>query len=130
MNDVYEKIDDNNSNRKILIVVDDMITVIMSNKKFQAIISSHKLFIRCKKLNISLVFVTQSYFSVPKDARLNSRHYLIMRINNKRKLQNIAKNHSTIKILIIKISERFKESVQKNCIIFSQSIQNYQQAIL
>ena len=50
------------------------------------------MFIRCRKLNISLVFITQSYFSVPKDARLNSTH-LIMKINNKRELQNIAINH-------------------------------------
>ena len=52
------------------------------------------MFIRCRKLNISLVFITQSYFSVPKDVRLNSTHYLIMKINNKRELQNIAINHS------------------------------------
>ena len=64
----------------------------MNNKKFQAIIK--ELFIRCRKLNISLVFVTQSYFSVPKDARLNSTHYLIMKINNRKELQNIAINHS------------------------------------
>ena len=65
---------------------------IMANKKFQAIIK--ELFIRCRKINISLVFIIQSYFSVPKDVRLNSTHYFIMKINNKRKLQNIAINHS------------------------------------
>ena len=94
MNDVYENIHDYNSSRKrkILIVFDDMITDIMTNKRFQAIIK--ELFIRCRKLNISLVFLTQSYFSVPKDVRLNSAHYLIMKINNKRELQNIAINHS------------------------------------
>ena len=70
--------------------VDDMIADIMSNKKFQAIIK--ELFIRCRKLNISLVFITQSYFSVPKDVRLNSTHYLIMKINNRKELQNIAIN--------------------------------------
>ena len=64
----------------------------MSNKTFQAIIK--ELFITCRKLNISHVFVTQSYFSVPKDVRLNSAHYLIMKINNRKKLQNIAINHS------------------------------------
>ena len=64
----------------------------MSNKKFQAIIK--ELFIRCRKLNISLVFIPQSYFSFPKDVRLNSTHYLIMKINNKTELQNIAINHS------------------------------------
>ena len=69
-----------------------MIADTMKNKQFQAIIK--KLFIRCRKLNNSLVFITQSYFSVPKDVRLNSTHYLIMKINNKRELQNIAINHS------------------------------------
>ena len=94
MDDVYENIDDYNPTRKrkILIVFDDMIADIMTNKKFQSIIK--ELFIRCRKLNISLVFITQSYFSVPKDLRLNSTHYLIMKINNKRELQNIANNHS------------------------------------
>ena len=94
MDDVYHNIDDYNPSRqiKILIVFDDMIAEIMANKNFQAVIK--ELFIRCRKLNISLVFITQSYFSVPKDVRLNSTHYLIMKINNKRELQNIAINHS------------------------------------
>ena len=93
MSDVYENIEKYNPNRKrkILIVFDDMIANVMSNKKFQAIIK--ELFIRCRKLNISLVFITQSYFSVPKDVRLNSTHYLIMKINNRKELQNIALNH-------------------------------------
>ena len=52
------------------------------------------MFIRCRKLNISLVFITQSYFSVPKNVRLNLTHHLIMKINNKRDLQNISINHS------------------------------------
>ena len=69
-----------------------MIADIMTNKKFQAIIN--ELFIRCRKITISLVFITESYFSVPKDVRLNSTHYFIMNINNKRELQNIAINHS------------------------------------
>ena len=94
MDDVYENINDYNPirKRKKLIVFDDMIADIMTNKRFQAIIK--ELFIRCRKLNISLVFITQSYFSVPKDVRLNSTHYLIMKINNKKELQNIAINHS------------------------------------
>ena len=69
-----------------------MIADIMSNTKFQVIIK--ELFIRCRKLNISVVFITQSYISVPKDVRLNSTHYLIMKINNRKELQNIAINHS------------------------------------
>ena len=80
MDDVYENINDYNpiSNRKKFIVFDDMIADIMTNKRFQTIIK--ELFTRCRQLNISIVFVTQSYFSVPKDARLNSTHYLIMKI--------------------------------------------------
>ena len=83
MDDVYENIDDYNPTRKrkILIVFDEMMADIMTNKEFQAII--RELFIRCRKLNVSLVFITQSYFTVPKDVRLNSRHYLIMKINSK-----------------------------------------------
>ena len=93
MGDVFENIDDYNQSRKIkkLIVFNEMIADIMTNKKFQAIIKI--LFIRCRKLNISLVFIPQSYFSVPKDVRLNSTHYLIMKISNKRELQNIVINH-------------------------------------
>ena len=94
MDDVYENIDNYNPKRKrkVLIVFDDMIADIMTNKKFQSIIK--ELFIRCRKINISLVFITQSYFSVPKNVRLNSTHYFIMKINIKRELQNIAINHS------------------------------------
>ena len=84
-NDVYANIDDYKPKikREILILFDDMIADFMANKKFQSIIEIIHLFIRCRKLNISLVFITQSYFSVPKDVRLNSTHYLIMRINNR-----------------------------------------------
>ena len=87
MDDVYNNIDDYNPKRKrkILIVFDGMIADIMTNKRFQAIIK--ELFIRCRKLNISPIFITQSYFKTPKDARLNSTHYLIMKIHNKRDLQ-------------------------------------------
>ena len=94
MDDVYENIDDfsPSGKRKKLIIFDDMIADIMTNRRFTAIVK--ELFITCRKLNISLVFIKQSYFSVPKDVRLNSTHYLIMKINNRRELQNIAINHS------------------------------------
>ena len=94
MDHVYKNTDDYNLIRKIkiLIVFDDTIADIMTNSKFQAIIK--ELLIRCRKLNISLVFITQSYFSVRKDVRLNSIHYLIMKINKKEELQNIAISHS------------------------------------
>ena len=52
------------------------------------------MFIRCRKLNISLVFITQSYFSVPKDVRLNTAHYFIMKINNRIEFKNIATDYS------------------------------------
>ena len=78
--------------KKNLIVFDDINTEIMSNKKFHAIIKD--LFISCKKLHISVVFISQSYFSVPKDVRSSTTHLFIMNINNKRKLQNIAINNS------------------------------------
>ena len=76
----------------------------MSDKKVQQILKD--LFIRCRKLNISRCFLTQSYFSVPKDVRLNCTHYILFRLNNKRELQNIAINHSSdidYKDFIIKI---------------------------
>ena len=69
-----------------------MIADIKSKEKFQAIIEG--LLIRCRKLNISLAFITESYFSVPKDVRLNSTHYLIMKINNRKELQNVTIDHS------------------------------------
>ena len=94
MNDLYKNIDNYNLNkkRKMLIVFDDMIVDIMTNKNFQSIIED--LFIRCRKSNISLVFIIQSYFSVPKVVRLNLTHYLFMKINNRKELKNIAINHS------------------------------------
>ena len=63
------------------------------NKKLNSIVT--ELFIRGRKLNISLVFITQSYFKVPKDVRLNTSHFFIAKIPNKRELQQIAINHSS-----------------------------------
>ena len=65
-----------------------------------------ELFTRYKKLNISLLFITQSYFSVLKDVRLNSTRYLIMKINNRRKLQDIAIDHSADKDFMNKMYKR------------------------
>ena len=70
--------------KKVLIAFDAIIENIITNKKFLAIIK--ELLIRCRKLNSSLAFITQSYFSVPKDVRVYSTHYLIRKINNKREL--------------------------------------------
>ena len=95
MHNIYKKIEEYNPNkkRKILIVFDDMIADMFSNKQFNPIVS--ELLISERKLNISLVFITQSYFAVPKNIRLNSTHYFFMKIPNKRELQEIAFNHSS-----------------------------------
>ena len=89
MKDVYKDADEK---LKILIVFDDMIADIINNKKLNSIVT--ELFIRGRKLNISLVFITQSYFKVPKDVRLNTTHFFITKIPNKRELQQIALNYS------------------------------------
>ena len=93
--DVYKNIEDYNpiKKRKILTVFDDMIADMISNNKLNPLVT--ELFIRGRKLNISIVFITQSYFKVPKDVRLNSTHFFIMKIPNKRELQQIALNHSS-----------------------------------
>ena len=82
-----------NKSRKVLIVFDDMIADVINNKKLNPIVT--ELFIRSRKLNISAVFIKQSYFKVPKDVRLNSTHFLIMKTLIKRELQQIAFNHSS-----------------------------------
>ena len=86
MRDVYKNIEDYNlgRERKIVIVFDDMIADMINNKKLNPIVT--ELFIRGRKLNISIVFIMQSYFKVPKDVRLNSTHFFIMKILNKREL--------------------------------------------
>ena len=75
----------------MLIVFDDIIADMIHNKKLNSKVT--ELFIRGRKLNISLVFITQSYFKVPKNVRLNTTHFFIMKIPNKRELQQIAINH-------------------------------------
>ena len=95
MQDVDENIDEYNIDKehKTLIIFDDMIADKIYNKKLDSIVT--ELFIRGRKLNISLVFITQSYFKVPKDVRLNTTYFFIMKISNKRELQQIALNHSS-----------------------------------
>ena len=95
MQDVYKNIEGYNlmKKRKILIVFDDMIADMINNNKLNPIVT--ELFIRGRKFNISIVFITQSYFKVTKDVRLNSAHFFIMKIPNKRELQQIALNHSS-----------------------------------
>ena len=92
---IYKNSDNYNLNKenKILIVFDDMIADMINNKKLNSVVT--ELFIRGRKLNISLIFITQSYFKVPKDVRNSSTHFFIMKIPNKRELQEIAINLSS-----------------------------------
>ena len=94
MQDVYKNIDEYNvdKNYKIWIVF-YMIAYMFNKKKLNSVIT--ELFIRGRKLNIFLVFITKSYFKVPKNVRLNSTHFFIIKISIERELQRIALNHSS-----------------------------------
>ena len=100
MQDVHKNIECNSIEEynpgkkcKVLIVFDDIISDMINNKRLNPIVT--ELSIRGRKLNISIVFITQSYFKVPKNVRLNSTHFFIMKIPNERELQQIALNHSS-----------------------------------
>ena len=102
MDDIYKDIEEHNPNnkRKILVVFDDMMADMLNNKKLNPIVT--ELFIKDRRLNISIVLITQSYFAVPKNIRLNSTHYFIMKIPNK---ENFNKLHLIIhQILTFKTS--------------------------
>ena len=94
MHNVYKNINYYNPNKenKILIVFDDMIADMIRNKKLDSVVTV--LFFRGRKLSIFLVFIMQSYFKLPKDVRLNTAHFFIAKIPNRRKIQEIARNHS------------------------------------
>ena len=95
MKDVYKNIEEYNFGKKpkVLIIFDDMIADIINNKKFNPVVT--ELFIRGRKLNISIVFIIKSYFNVPKNVGLNSTHFFIMKIPNKIELQKISFYHSS-----------------------------------
>ena len=95
MHNVYKNIDEYNLDKEheILIVFDDMIADMINNKKLNSIVT--KLLIRGRKLSISIVFIMQSYFKVTKDVRLNTTHFFLTKILNKRELQHTAQNHSS-----------------------------------
>ena len=113
MGDIYKNIKEYNPNKKskILIVFDNMIPDMLSNKKLSPIVT--ELFKRGRKLKVSLVYITQSCFAVPKDIRLNSMHYFIMKIPTSNKL------HPTIhQILTFKTLQIFIKNVPRNHIPF------------
>ena len=89
MCDVYKNIDEysHDKENKILIVFDHMIADLIHNKKLNSTVT--ELFIRGRKLNIFLVFITQSYFKVPKDFRLNTSHFFITKIPNKKNFNKL-----------------------------------------
>ena len=95
MQNVYKNIEEYNTDKepKLLLVLDDMFADMVNNKKTK--LNNNQTFIRDRKLNISIVFITQSYFKLPKDVGLNSTHFFIINIPNKRELQQIALNHSS-----------------------------------
>ena len=109
MHDAYRNINCFNLNKenKRLVVFDDMIADMINNKKLDSIVT--KLFIKRRKLNISLVLITQSYFKAPKDVRLNTTHFFTSKIPNKRELQQIAINHS------LDISTKDLENIYRKC---------------
>ena len=92
MQDLHKNFEEYNigKKRKMLIVLEDMIPDVINNKNLNSVVT--ELFIRSRKLNIYLFFITRSYFEVPKDVRLNSTHFFIMEVSNKRELQQIALN--------------------------------------
>ena len=96
MFDAYKNIDEYNvdKDRKILIVFDDMVADMIHNKKLNSVVT--ELLIRGRKLNIFLVFIIQSYFKVTKYLRLNTTHFFISKISNRRELHQIAINYSSV----------------------------------
>ena len=95
MDDIYKNIEECNPNKKcrILTVFDNIIADILNNKKINPIVT--ELSIRGRKLNISLVFITQPYFAVPKNIRLNHTHYFVIKSLNNQRLQQVVFNHSS-----------------------------------
>ena len=116
MDDIHKNIEEYNANkkRKILIVFEDMIADMISNKKLNPIVT--ELFIKGRKLNISLIFIIQSYFAVPKNIRLYSVHCFIMKIPNKQEPQQIAFNHSSD--INFKAFINLQKNVLQNYILF------------
>ena len=115
--DIYKNIEEHNlvKKRKVLIVFDDVIVDMINDKKLNPVVT--ELFIGGRKLNITIVFIIQSYSKVSKDIRLNSTHFFVMKIPNKRELQQIALSHSP-DFDFIKISLRSIKNVLQNRIIF------------
>ena len=116
MHDVYKNINYYNPDKenKILIVFDDMIADMIHNKKLNSIVT--ELFIRGRKLNISLAFITQSYFKVPRDVRLNTTHFLSQKFQIEESFKKL--REIIHQILALKISLISTENILLNHILF------------
>ena len=116
MQDVYTNIEDYNPKKNLiaLIVFDDMIADVINNKKLDSMVT--ELSTRGRKINISIVFITQSYFKVPRVVRLNTTHFFIMKIPNKREVQQIASDQSSD--IDFKDFMKILENTQQNHILF------------
>ena len=128
MGDVYKNINYDNPEKenKILIVFDEIVADMIHNKKLDSIVT--ELLIRGRKLNISLAFITQSSFNVPKDVRLNTTHFFLQKFQIE---GNLKKLHETIHpILALKISLISIENVLLNHILFKLMILHLHQMIL
>ena len=125
--DVYENLKDYNptKKRRVLIVFDNMIADMQSNRKLSTKVT--ELFLRGRKIKISLVFISQSYFKVPKTIRLNATQYLIMKIPNERELQQRASNYSS-DIDFKDFMKIYKEYTEEPC-LFLVNNKLYQQII-
>ena len=116
MHDVYKNINYYNPDKenKILKVFDDMIADMIHNKELDSIVTD--LFIRGRKLNISLALIARSYFKIPKDVRLNTAHFFIAKIPNRREFKQIAINHSS------DISTKDFTNIYSKCTVESYSL--------
>ena len=116
MDDIYKNSEEYNPNkkRKILIVFDDMIAEMISNKNLNPVVTG--LFIRGRKPNFSLAYITQSYFAVSKNIRLNSTNNFVMKIINKKDFQKL--HLITYQILALKALWIFNKKVLQNHVLF------------
>ena len=115
MDNIYKNVEEYNPNKKpkILIIFGDIIADMLSNKKRNSIVT--ELFTKSRKLNVSFVFIRQSYFKVPKDVRLNDTHFYFKKIENKREFQQTANNHSSD----MSFMNFFKKMFYKTIFLFS-----------
>ena len=122
MQDVFRNIEEYNpgKKRKVSIIFDDMIADMISNKKLSPIVK--ELFIGDGQINTFLSFIIQSYFKVPKEVKLTSTHFFIMKIPNKTELQQTAINNSSVIEFIDSMKIYEKYTARKNSFLVNDTI--------